>query len=218
MSIRILVADDHTVMRQGLCTMLAQNEGFEIVGEAENGRSAVRLCADLRPDVVIMDVSMPDMNGIEATRQVMAAGPGVKVVALSVHTNKRLVLEMLQAGAVGYLLKSSDFEELIQAVRLVIQGKVYLSPDIAGVVVENMSRPAGPETGRSAIQMLTPREREVLQLLAEGKKPPDISKTLFVSVKTVEAHRRNIMRKLKADSLAQLTKIAIQEGLTSSEL
>jgi DNA-binding NarL/FixJ family response regulator len=218
MSIRILVADDHTVMRQGLCTMLAQNEGFEIVGEAENGRSAVRLCADLRPDVVIMDVSMPDMNGIEATRQVMAAGPGVKVVALSVHTNKRLVLEMLQAGAVGYLLKSSDFEELIQAVRLVIQGKVYLSPDIAGVVVENMSRRAGPETGRSAIQMLTPREREVLQLLAEGKKPPDISKTLFVSVKTVEAHRRNIMRKLKADSLAQLTKIAIQEGLTSPEL
>jgi two-component system response regulator NreC len=215
MGVKIIVADDHAVMRQGLSTMLAQDPDITIVGQAENGREAVQLCRDQQPDVVIMDLSMPDMNGIEATRQITTACPRTRVVALSVHNNKRLVVEMLQAGAAGYLLKSSDFEEVVKAIKVVLSGKVYLSPDIAGLVVERIAD-RSPQTGLGTT--LTSREREVLQLLAEGKRSQDIADTLYVSVKTVEAHRRNIMKKLNLDSVAQLTKYAIQEGLTSPEL
>jgi DNA-binding NarL/FixJ family response regulator len=216
MPTRILVVDDHTVMRQGLCTMLKQEGEMEVVGQAEDGRAAVRLAREIQPDVVVMDVSMPDMNGIEAARRIKADNPEVKVVALSVHTNKRLVVEMLQAGASAYLLKSSDFEELVMAIAVALKGKVYLSPDIAGAVVEKISGGLGLDAEIESA--LTPREREVLQLLAEGKKPQDIADRLFVSIKTIEAHRRNIMRKLKADSLAQLTKYAIKAGLTSPDV
>ena len=215
MSVKIIVADDHAVMRQGLSTMLAQDPDITIVGQAENGREAVQLCREHKPDVVIMDLSMPDMNGIEATRQITTTCHGSRVVALSVHTNKRLVVEMLQAGAAGYLLKSSDFEEVLKAIKVVLSGKVYLSPDIAGLVVERIAD-RSPQTGLGTT--LTSREREVLQLLAEGKRSQEIADKLFVSVKTIEAHRRNIMKKLNLDSVAQLTKYAIQEGLTSPEL
>ena len=215
MGVKIIVADDHAVMRQGLSTMLAQDPDITIVGQAVNGREAVQLCQKHKPDVVIMDLSMPDMNGIEATRQITTSCPGSRIVALSVHNNKRLVVEMLQAGAAGYLLKSSDFEEVLKAIKVVLSGKVYLSPDIAGLVVERIAD-RSPQTGLGTT--LTSREKEVLQLLAEGRRSQEIADTLFVSVKTVEAHRRNIMKKLNLDSVAQLTKYAIQEGLTSPEL
>lgn len=215
MSIRILLADDHKIVREGIRALLEKQPNMEVVAEAEDGRTAVRLARDLSPDVVVMDIGMPALNGIEATRQIVSELPGVKVVALSMHSNRRFVARMLKAGASGYLLKDCAFEELIRAVRAVAAGQLYLSPEITGVVVENYVRHL--QEIDLAPSDLTPREREVLQLLAEGKSIKQIASTLHVSVKTVGTHRQHLMQKLDIHSTAELTKYAIRAGLTSLE-
>lgn len=184
-----------------------------MVGEAEDGRSAVSLAAELRPDVVVMDVGMPDLNGIDAARRVCADVPGVKVVALSMLSDGRFVRRMFQAGASAYLLKECAFDELKLAIDTVLRGKTYVSPGIGQVVIGDYVRD-DREAGSEAFQSLTAREREVLQLLAEGGATKEIAAALFVSVKTIETHRQHVMQKLGTNSIADLTKFAIREGLT----
>jgi DNA-binding NarL/FixJ family response regulator len=211
-AIKIILADDHKIVRQGLRTMLESEADIEVIGEADDGRMAVRLARELSPQVIIMDVGMPDLNGIEATRQVLAESPGVKVIGLSMHCDRRFVMNMLKAGASGYLLKDSAFEELATAIRMVLGGKVYLSTEIANIVVKDYLQGGGDE---SVFSVLTPREREVLQLMAEGKSSRQIADHLIISIKTVETHRMQIMHKLQIFSVAELTKYAIREGLAS---
>ena len=193
---------------------------MEVVAEANDGRSAVQLAQELQPDVVVMDVGMPGLNGIEATRQITNREPDAKVVALSMHSDRRFMGEMLKAGAKGYLLKDGAFEELATAIRSVVANKVYLSPRIADVVVDDYVRRTPGQNGSdtSAFAKLTPREREVLQLMAEGRATKEIAMDLKVSIKTVETHRRQIMEKLQIHSVAELTKYAIREGLTSLDV
>jgi DNA-binding NarL/FixJ family response regulator len=207
MSYRILLADDHRLMREGLKTLIAGESDLEVVGEAEDGRGAVNLALELVPDIIIMDVAMPGLNGIEAS---------VRVIALSMHSDRRFVGEMLTVGASGYLLKDGAFDELVRAIRAVLADQIYLNPRIASIVIEyHVRRPQG-ETG-SAWSVLTSREREVLQLLSEGKTSKQIAAQLHISAKTVESHRRQITDKLGLRSVAELTKYAIREGLTSLE-
>jgi two-component system response regulator NreC len=211
--VKILLVDDHRMMRDGLRSIL-EKEGMEVVGEAVSGREAIALAHSLRPDVVVMDISMPDLNGIDATRRLVTEMPGIKVIGLSMNSDRRYVVAMFGAGAVGYLLKSSASEELIRAVRAVRDGLTYVSPSIGAIVVDNLvdRERAAPERGDKA---LTPREREVLQLLAEGKSSKDIAERLHLAVPTIETHRRQIMDKLNLRTIAELTKYAIREGLTS---
>ena len=214
MSIRIILADDHAIVRHGLSRSFQQEEDVEVIAQTKDGRSTVQLTKELSPDVVVMDIGMPDLNGIEATRQITRESPQVKVIALSMHSSRKYVTEMFKAGASGYLLKNCDFEELADAVRIVAGGKTYISPSISDVVIQHVH---GSEEGNSAFSVLTRREREVLQLLAEGKTTKQAALCLYISPKTVEAHRLNIMSKLNVDSIALLTKYAIQEGLTLPE-
>jgi DNA-binding NarL/FixJ family response regulator len=216
MSIRIILADDHTVLRHGLVKSFQNEPDCEVIAQAKDGYSTVELVKQLYPDVVIMDIGMPDLNGIEATRQITKAFPQTKVIALSMHSGRNFIIEMFKAGASGYLLKDCEFDELVNAVRLVIAGKTYISPSISDTVVENYVRNS-PDKKDTAFSILTKREREVLQLLTEGKTTKQIGKRLHISAKTVEVHRLNIMGKLKIDNIAQLTKYAIQEGLTLPE-
>jgi len=216
MSIRIILADDHRIMREGLRSLLEKQPDIEVVAEAEDGRTAVQLARELSPDVVIMDIAMPDLNGIGAAHQIITEFSGVKVVALSMHADRRFVARMFKAGALGYLLKDCAFEELARAVRTVAANQFYLSPRIASIVIKDYVRRL-TETDFSASSFLTTRQREVLQLLAEGKKPNEIASCLQVTTKTVETHRRNIMGKLGIHSVAELTKYAISAGLTSAE-
>jgi DNA-binding NarL/FixJ family response regulator len=214
MSIKILLSDDHRIMRSGLRSLLDKEPDMEVVAEADNGRSTVRLARKLSPDVVIMDITMPDLNGIEASRQILSEVPDVKVVALSMHSDEQFIMEMLNAGASGYLLKDCAFEELCLAIRAVVANQNYLSPAITSIVVKDYRR----ELSRAeplGTPMLTPREREVLQLVAEGKTSKKIASLLHVSMKTVEAHRHQIMDKLNLRSVAELTKYAIRKGITS---
>ncbi len=216
MSIRIVLADDHKITRQGLRSLLDKQEEMEVVAEAENGRDAVQLVEQLAPDVVIMDVTMPDLNGVEATRQIMSRSPDVKIIGLSMHSDSLFVTEMLKSGAAGYLLKDCAFEELSRAIRTVVEDKTYLSPSISGVVVDDYLHRLS-KAGTSSSQVLSDREREVLQLLAEGKSTKQIALKLHISAKTVETHRRQIMNKLDIHTVAELTKYAVRKGLTSLE-
>ncbi len=216
MKTKIVIADDHQIVRQGLATLLAKEPDMEVVAEADTGRQVVQLVEELSPQVVIMDVNMPDLNGIEATRQILANFPETKIIALSMHADRRFVVNMLKAGACGYLLKDCAFEELAGAIRLVMANKTYLSPGVSDIVIKDYVQ--GLSSPRSsAFSVLTAREREVLQLMAEGKPTSQIAELLHISVKTVETHRQQIMHKLGIHSIAELTKYAIREGLTSLE-
>ncbi len=214
MGITILLVDDHKILRQGLRTLLAKEPDMEVLAEAADGRDAVRLVRELSPQVVIMDVGMPDLNGIEATRQILQESPETKVIALSMHSDRRFVTNMIKAGASGYLLKDSAFEELATAIRVVMARKTYLSHEIAHVVVKDYVQ-GGSKGDPSVFSVLSPREREVLQLMAEGKTNRQIAETLNVSLKTVETHRQQIMNKLEIHNIVELTKYAIREGLAS---
>jgi two-component system response regulator NreC len=211
MSVKVLVADDHQILREGLVTLLAK-AGMTVVGEAADGRTVVRLARELKPHVVIMDIAMPELNGIEATRQIVADVPGIKIIALSMHADKHFVRGMLQAGASGYLLKHCASQELVQAIRAVRNHQMYLSPGITELVVEDFKSASGDA---SAFSVLSPREREILQLYSEGKISREIAETLHISLKTVEAYRRQIMEKMDFKSFADLIKYAIREGLTT---
>jgi len=214
MSIRILIAEDHKIVRQGLRSLLEQQPDVEVVAEAGDGREALRLVQETSPNIVVMDVVMPDLNGIEATRQIIARAPGVKVLALSMYSDSRLITGMLSAGASGYLLKESALEELVQAIHTVVTNQTHLSPAISRIVVKDyIDHLDGGHP--SAFSLLTTREREVLQLLAEGMSVKQIAFQLGLSVKTIETHREQIMNKLNIHSVAELTKYAIREGLTS---
>jgi DNA-binding NarL/FixJ family response regulator len=216
MKTRILLADDHKIMRDGLRVLLEKLPDVDVVGEAENGRMTVRMVQDGDVDLVIMDVGMPDLNGIDATRQLRSIAPNVKVLALSMHSDKRYVSEMFRAGASAYLLKDCAFEELAQAVQVVMAGRVYISPQVAGSLVRDFVSQNREDEG-SPYAVLTPREREVLQLLAEGKVGKQIAAHLNISVKTVETHRQQLMNKLNVSNLADLIKYAVREGFTSLE-
>jgi DNA-binding NarL/FixJ family response regulator len=216
MSIRIVLADDHTIVRYGLNRSFEQDTDIDVVGLAQDGLSAVNLVRDLSPDAVVMDISMPDLNGIEATHQILKISPRVKVVALSMHSSDKYVREMFRAGASAYLLKDCPFEELVEAIKAVVDGKTYVSPSIGGLVINDYVGKSG-EVDDSAFSVLSRREREVLQLLAEGNTTKQVGKRLHISPKTVEVHRIRIMNKLCIDNIAQLTKYAIQEGLTQAE-
>jgi DNA-binding NarL/FixJ family response regulator len=214
MGIKILLADDHRLMREGLRSLLEEQPDFTVVGEADNGKTAVQLATDLMPDIIIMDISMPGLNGIDATQQILSICVKSKVIALSMHTERRTVLEMINAGATGYLLKDCAFEEVVQAVRTVASNSTYLSPKIAEIVIKDYVHRI-PKDELSSLSSLTTREREVLQLLSEGKKTKEIADMLRVSVKTAESYRQHIMEKLNIHSIAELTKFAIREGITS---
>ncbi len=209
---RVLLADDHKILRQGLRTLLEQEKDIQIVGEADNGRSSVKLTGELAPDVVIMDVAMPDLNGIDATRRITEIEPRTRVLALSMHSDGRYVRGMLQAGARGYILKDCAAEELTHAIRTVMAGQVYVSPGVTGAIVNDYVRQL---SAANAPATLTHREREVLQLLAEGGSTANIAAGLHLSVKTIETHRKRIMDKLDLRSIAELTKYAIREGITT---
>jgi DNA-binding NarL/FixJ family response regulator len=213
---RVLLVDDHHVMRQALRTLLEQKTDLRIVDEASSGREAVKMAVKHEPDLVLMDVTMPDLNGVEATRRIKKDCPNTKVIALSMHTDQQYVIKMLKAGASGYLLKNCSFDELQGAITRVLEGGSYISPQAADVLVNQLH--TGPvKEGDSEVQTLTSREREILQMIAEAKKSKEIAEKLCISSKTVYTHRRNIMEKLHAKNAADLTRIAIKNGLTSLE-
>jgi DNA-binding NarL/FixJ family response regulator len=217
MKYRILLVDDHQLFRNGMRALLEQQGDFTIIGEAQDGREALRLAQEQRPDVVIMDISMPGMNGLEAARQLTEAKPSVKVLVVSMYADRRFVVAALEAGAAGYLLKDCAGEEFMQAIYAVLANQTYLCPRIAGFVAEAFRKPqVAPDTvSPSNSSPLTTREREIVQLLAEGRSPEKIADRLHISTKTVHTHRHNIQRKLHLDGVAALTKYAIREGLTS---
>ena len=214
MTIRIMLVDDHEVVRAGCRGLLDKQPDLEVVAEASDGREAVEIAARTDLDLIVMDVAMAGLNGTEATRRIIADCPEVRVLALSMHPSQRVVNEILRAGASGYLLKSCALEDLVRAVRIVHSGRTYLSPEIAGALVDELVRSSASQEDKPGAAVLTPREREVLQLVAEGKSSKEIAATLYVSKKTVDTHRQHIMERLDLRTVAELTKYAIREGLT----
>ncbi|MCK9376721.1 MAG: response regulator transcription factor [Syntrophobacterales bacterium] len=212
--IRIILADDHQIVRQGLRMLLEAEPDMVVIAEACNGREVLKQAQELLPDLIIMDVTMPELNGIEATRQILSIAPGIKVIALSMNSDSRFVLNMFRSGVSGYLLKECSQGELVKAIRTVIKEKTYLGPGISDIVIKDFLT-GWQTTSDSAFSTLTPKEREVLQLLAEGKSTKQIAESLYISIKTVESHRKQLMDKLEIRSVAELTKYAIREGLTS---
>lgn len=212
MAIRVLLADDHALMREGLRAILARDRDVEVLGEAASGLEAVELCRECRPDVVIMDVAMNDLNGVEATRRIRERDPGVRIVALSSHSDSRFIAEMLRAGASAYVLKENAYAELRRALDAVRRGSTYLCPGAAGTAARIISE--SDAAGGSPWHVLGNREREVLQLIAEGHSSPEIAERLHIAPNTVETHRRNIMRKLKLHNVVELARYAIREGLS----
>ncbi len=216
MKTRLLLADDHRLFRDGLRNLIEQQEDMEVIGEAIDGPGVLAEAARLRPDLILMDISMPGLNGIEATRKITADQPGIRIIMLSMHSDQRFVLESLRAGASGYVLKDCAIDELLEAIRAVARQQIYLSAKVAESVIKDYVELAVNRTD-SVFSVLSAREREVLQLLAEGWSTKEIAGRLEVSIKTVETHRKQIMDKLDIHSIAELTKYAIREGLTPLE-
>ena len=217
MSITVVIVDDHKIMREGLRSLLEKQPDIEVVAEAESAHKALKLVEEFMPNLVIMDVVMPSLNGIETTRRILTKIPNVKVIALSMYPDKRFVMEMLRAGASGYLLKDCAFEELDGAIRAVTQGRTYITPRIVDIIVKDyFSQVEKPSS--SALSSLTSRQYEVLQLLAEGRTTREIAQQMSLSVKTIESHRQQIISKLNIRSIAGLTKYAIREGLISTDV
>ncbi|HTP67035.1 MAG TPA: response regulator transcription factor [Geobacteraceae bacterium] len=214
MTIRIILADDHLIVRDGMRHLLEKETGIVVVGMADNGRMALQLCRELRPDVVVMDIAMPEMNGIEATRRLAAEMPGIGVLILSMHSARRYIVEALAAGARGYLLKECVSDELVRGIRTVAAHETYLSPKVADQIVKDYMKRLSSDTILPAAVVLSSREREILQLIAEGKNTKEIAFIAGISGKTVETHRQQIMKKLNLYSVAELTRYAIREGLT----
>lgn len=215
MAIRIMLIDDHKILRDALKTVLDREHDIVLAGEASDGVEALRLVREIRPDVAVMDVGMPNMGGIETTRALLAEHPELRVLALSTYSDRRIVLQMLDAGACGYVVKSAGRDELLRAIRAVAQGRTYLCPEVSAVVIDTV-RGGKKSIDKNGDIRLGRREREVLQLLAEGCTSPTIAGRLHIATSTVEVHRRNIMRKLDLHSVAELTKYAVRNGLTSS--
>jgi len=209
---RLVLADDHAIFREALRTMLHAEPDIEVVGEAGNGHDAIALVRDLNPDVLVIDVGMPDMNGIEATATIVARSPRIQVIALSTHSDRRFVNEMIKAGASGYVVKTAASTELLRAIRAVVQGQSYLCPEVAAGVMRASAE--DPQQRGFRLPELTRREREVLKLIAEGHRTAGIASRLHLAPTTVDVHRRNLMRKLELHSVAELTKYALREGLT----
>ncbi len=213
--IRILLADDHTVMRRGLRLLLEQQTDFQVVGEADDGRQAVELAASLHPDVAVLDIGMPQLNGIEATQKIVTADPAIAVVVLSMHSDETYVLRALKAGAKGYLLKSSAEADLIQGVRAVAEGKSFFSPVIGRMLLEDYMRQVAKREVEDSYDLLTPREKEILQLVAEGRTNKEVANILKLSVYTVEGHRGSILEKLNLHSVPELILYAVRKGIIS---
>jgi DNA-binding NarL/FixJ family response regulator len=209
---RILIADDHTLVRAGLTSLIARLPEMEVVAEAADGRQALRLVRDLQPDIVLMDIAMPGLNGLESTERIHSIHPKIKIIILSMHASEEYVAQALKAGASGYLLKDAATAELEMALKSVSMGQFYLSPAISRQVVDNLLR--GGPTG---VELLTPRQREILQLIAEGKGTRDIAETLHLSVKTVETHRAQLMERLDIHDVAGLIRYALKKGLISAD-
>lgn len=214
MAIRVILADDHTILRAGLKSLLQGSRDVEVIAESDNGRDTVSQARELKPDIVVMDVAMPDMNGVDATRKIVQLAPQVRVLALSSHNDGAFVKGMLEAGARGYLLKDAATDELLTALDAVHRGRVYVSPSVTDTLVGDYLQRVKGDIGPDA-QILSTREREVLQLVAEGKSSAQIAAALHLSDRTVETHRKRIMDKLGIRSIAALTKYAIREGITS---
>jgi len=216
MGIKVIIADDHQLIRQGLCSMLEKEKDIKVVAQTGNGREAVKLVDELNPDVVILDINMPDLNGIDAAKLISNQHSDVKIIALSINSSRRFVIGMLKAGAMAYLVKQCAYEELATAIRTVANNKSYLSPQIHDVVVSDYAANLSKDED-SFSSVLTLREREVFQLVVEGVKSEKIADRLCVSVKTVSSHRRKIMKKLNIKSVAELTRLAISEGVISAD-
>jgi DNA-binding NarL/FixJ family response regulator len=211
---RILVADDHEVVRRGLCALLRNQPGWEVCGEACDGREAVVKVLTLKPDVVILDIGMPNLNGLEATRQILKANPQIKILILTLHDSDQVVQEVLNAGARGFLLKTDAARDLVNAVDALRRGKIYFTPKVAAMVLDGfLRRENGSEPKPPARSRLTPREREIVQLLAEGKSSKEVAVALGLSVKTAETHRSNIMRKLELHSVSDLVLYAVRNNI-----
>jgi DNA-binding NarL/FixJ family response regulator len=215
LQIRVALADDHRLMRDGLQSLLGRETDMDVVGTAADGLDAVRLVRDTQPDVLVTDLSMPGLNGLEAIRRIHAELPGVKLLCLSMHDDSRMVMAVLQAGAAGYMLKDSSSDELAVAIRKVMARQVYLSPELVTLVVDAMRTQAAPGASQAETAALTPRERELVQLLSEGYSTQDIADRLHVSIKTVATHREHVMHKLHLGSVAELTRYALREGLST---
>lgn len=215
MQLNVIIADDHAIIREGLKSLL-ETKGIKVLDIAKNGREAVEKAVSLKPDVMMMDISMPDLNGVEATARIRREVPHTRVIALSMHSGKSIIDKMFAAGASGYILKDTAFDEIYDAIQGVIRGNFYLTPSIARMYVDDPIHSGSWDT-LPKFNKISKKEREILQLVAEGEKTRDIADKLGVSIKTVETHRRNIMKKLNIFSVAGLTKYAIQEGIISLE-
>jgi DNA-binding NarL/FixJ family response regulator len=213
--IRILLADDHKLMRSGLRVLLEQQEDLTVVGEASDGREAVALASSLRPEVLVMDIGMPNLNGIEAATQIIQSHPQIAIVMLSMHSDESYVLRALKSGAKGYLLKDSAEADLLRAVHAVAEGKSFFSPAVSKVLLDDYVRKLKRSGADDPYDLLTPREREILQLVAEGKSNKDVAQLLNLSVYTVETHRSNIMEKLKLRGIPELILYAVRKGIIS---